>query len=232
MMLDNKPNRFPLPKRRAAPAEARQDLRIRPDRDFRDFPQVQRRHLPCPVPIQKSLHQERRHFEPKKLELIKSVVRQKRLPQHRPVKPRGKAHVKWDGIAQEREVLRGDRRKKVEGVRGHSSTHSVEKMMGMKRRVERRESKRGGIPDKSLGDKPYSHVEYSENFFHNRGLIPQIQFSRTLNKNPGLQTLVAVNKNNGRTKVYSEVIAEQRHRNDVQGVENLPDIPCDGMDSD
>eukprot|EP00466_Bigelowiella_natans_P003729 jgi/Bigna1/146767/aug1.120_g21475 len=207
----------------------RMDFRHKPPSAFQEAP-LQKRHLKCPNHKPKVVNPERRHFAPRGPEPVKRI-KKKPLSPRNPRRPEGRAHLRWTKKSEERQVFNGHRRVKP-GHRETSEVHNLEKMMGAKRRVPSRISKRNGLMDRSQGDKPYSHVEYSENYFQKRGLVPQIELDRTLGRRTMLNAKKGGRFETKRLKSYSEVTAEQRHKAEQEEVANLPSIPCEGNESD
>ena len=152
----------------------------------------------------------------------------------------GKRYIAHQQKADEYLLFSGAHKKPVQ-LKEHqirSNSYYLEQRIGTKVKNYSRLVKRNGIPDRRPGDKPYAAVEYSKEFHQRRGLVPQIEFARTLpsiKRNDG-QSRKAEKKgavrDRRKMRRYTEVIAEHRHKAEQKEVCDLPSIPCDGDDSD
>jgi len=146
-------------------------------------------------------------------------------------KPVGKKYLTHSGSGAEAELFKGMKKRPVKHTLT-SPAYFLENKIGNKAKTDSRLSRRNGIPDRRQGDKPYAHVEYSKDFFKQRGLVPQIEFSKTLLKGKLSEGKGGFPRRYKKKpmKSYKQVISEQRHRGECADVAALPTIPCDGVD--
>mmetsp|Transcript_1174 Transcript_1174/g.2006 ORF Transcript_1174/g.2006 Transcript_1174/m.2006 type:complete len:241 (+) Transcript_1174:148-870(+) len=232
-----KSKRFPMARRRTKQLPAL-PLRARPDSDFKDLPFPSKRYIPCPTSHKRSSikhYYEKRHFPPRYSEEKLAPIRKKPLSPRHPRKAEGVAQVKRNNRIEKYDMLAGHRKAKA-SYRQRSEARTLEQAMGRKKRVADRLSRRNGMEDRSLGDKSYSAVEYSDGYYK-KGITPRAFGGLRPLKNSESLNLTTCSSSSmiprlRRIKSYSQVISEQRVRNERQEVVDLPSIPCEGFDSD